>query len=196
MPIELLPTLLLSILVIGYTPGPSNLFAFRCSIRYGFRKSMKLWYGLLAGFCVMTASVAVIIYFLEHMLAPIIPYLKYAGAAYILYLAYAILKNSGNDGSNDRSCTFLSGFLLPLTTPKMILFDIMCFTTFVLPYSESLADLFKVGAILILAGPGANLAWIGAGAYLQKFFSKYGKQVDIVLAILMVGCAALLIFKM
>ena len=40
MPISLLPTLLMAILVVGYTPGPANIYALSMSIRHGKRRAL------------------------------------------------------------------------------------------------------------------------------------------------------------
>lgn len=50
MPLEQLPALLIAILAVGYTPGPANIYAMSCSLRYGCRASMRMWCGLLCGF--------------------------------------------------------------------------------------------------------------------------------------------------
>ena len=50
MPLEQLPALLLAILAVGYTPGPANIYAMSCSLRHGWRRSMRMWLGLLCGF--------------------------------------------------------------------------------------------------------------------------------------------------
>ena len=35
MPYTLLPTLLLQMLIVGYTPGPANIYSLAMSLRYG-----------------------------------------------------------------------------------------------------------------------------------------------------------------
>ena len=79
--------------------------------------------------------------------------------------------------------------LVQMTNAKMLLFDLTAFSTFVLPYSNRLVDLLEVGAWLLIAGPGGNLVWLLAGSYLRRFFTKYGRQVDVVSAIALVLCA-------
>lgn len=87
----------------------------------------------------------------------------------------------------------MSGLLVQLTNAKMLLFDLTAFSVYVLPYSNSLIDLLVVAALLLLAGPGANFAWLYAGAYLRRFFSRYQKQVDIAMSILLALCAIYII---
>ena len=79
--------------------------------------------------------------------------------------------------------------LVQLTNAKMLLFNLSAFSTFVLPYSNRLADLLEVSAWLILAGPGGNLVWLLAGSFLRRFFTDYGRLIDVVSAIALIGCA-------
>ena len=46
-----------------------------------------------------------------------------------------------------------------------------------------------VSAILLIAGPGANLVYVYIGTYLNQFFSKYRKQSDIVMSLALALCA-------
>lgn len=70
---------------------------------------------------------------------------------------------------NDKTCTFLSGMIVQLTNAKIILFELMAYTTFVLPYSNRIYDLLIVTALLEIAGPGANLVYLLAGGKLHNF---------------------------
>lgn len=171
MPVSLLPSLLLAILLVGYTPGPANLFALHCSMKNGMRKAIVMWLGLLARFTVAAVIAAVVTHEVGAMMGRYVVVLKYFGCAYILYLAWQIYHSSGQPKSADKTCSFLSGFIVQLTNAKIILFDLMAFTTFVLPYSHRLFDLLVVTALLELAGPGANLVYIFAGGAFMVSFS-------------------------
>ena len=46
MPYSLLPTLLMQMLIVGYTPGPANIYSLAMSLRYGRKKSLMMWLGL------------------------------------------------------------------------------------------------------------------------------------------------------
>ena len=142
MPITLLPSLLLAIFAVGYSPGSANLYSL---------------------------------------------------AAYILWLAWKMWRFSGQNNTEAQECTFTSGMIVQLTNAKMLLFELTAFSVYVLPYSDRLTDLFVVAALLLIAGPGANLVWLYAGAYLSRLFAKYQKQVDIVMAILLALCAIYII---
>lgn len=189
MPNELLPTLLLQILVIGYTPGPANIYSLAMSLRHGRRKALQMWLGLLTGFSIAVLSMALLTHLIGMAFGAYILYLKYVGAAYIVYLAYRILRSHPVAEASDKGCSFRTGVIVQLTNAKMLLFDLTAFNTFVLPYSHRFADLVVVAAWLLLAGPGGNLVWLIVGSYLRKFFIHHGRQVDLVSGIALLLCA-------
>ncbi len=193
MPINLLPSLLFAILAVGYSPGPANLYSLACCLKFGRRKALKMWRGLLTGFSIAVVVMAVLTHLLGEMMGHYVVYLKYLGAAYILWLAWKMWRYSGQNNTEAQECSFTSGLLVQLTNAKMLLFDLTAFSVYVLPYSNSLIDLLVVAALLLLAGPGANFAWLYAGAYLRRFFSRYQKQVDIAMSILLALCAIYII---
>lgn len=193
MPISLIPSLLLAILAVGYSPGPANLYSLACCLKFGRRKALKMWRGLLTGFSIGAVIMVVLTHLLGEVMGDYVIYLKYLGAAYILWLAWKMWRFSGQNNTEAQECTFTSGMIVQLTNAKMLLFELTAFSVYVLPYSDRIADLFVVAALLLIAGPGANLVWLYAGAYLRRFFSKYQKQVDIVMAILLALCAIYII---
>lgn len=193
MPISLIPSLLLAIFAVGYSPGPANLYSLACCLKFGRRKALKMWRGLLSGFSIGAVIMVVLTHLLGEIMGDYVIYLKYIGAAYILWLAWKMWRFSGQNNTEAQECTFTSGMIVQLTNAKMLLFELTAFSVYVLPYSDRIADLFVVAALLLIAGPGANLVWLYAGAYLRRFFSKYQKQVDLVMAILLALCAIYII---
>lgn len=194
MPIHLLPSLLISLFAVGYTPGPANIFALSCAMAHGRRNAMKAWVGLLCGFCVAALLAAAAVHLVGMAIGPYISLVKYLGAAYILYLAWKTYKASITDRS-DVGCTFWDGFMVQLTNAKMILFDLTVYSTFVLPYSEKFIDQLPVAALLLIAGPGANLLWLVAGSVLRPFVAKNQRTVDVVMALALVACALMILLR-
>lgn len=193
MPYSLLPTLLLQILVLGYSPGPANIYALTMSLRHERKQVMVMWLGLLTGFSIAICIMALLTHYVGLAIGHYVQYLKYVGAAYILYLAWTIWKKSGKLEEDQRGCSFANGMLVQMTNAKILLFEVTVFSTFVLPYSSRILDLFEVAAWLVLAGPGANLAWLLAGSFLRKFSEKYSRQINIASAIALVLCAIYII---
>lgn len=195
MPITLLPSLLFAIIVVGYSPGPANLYSLACCLKYGRRKALKMWRGLLTGFSIAACIMVLLTHFLGELMGDYVSYLKYLGALYILWLAWKMWRDSGQTDTEAKDCSFSSGLIVQLTNAKMLLFELTAFSVYVLPYSNKLIDLFIVAILLLIAGPGANLAWLYAGAYLRRFFCRYRKQVDIVMAMLLALCSVYIVLQ-
>ena len=193
MPLEQLPALLLAILAVGYTPGPANIYAMSCSLRYGWRASMRMWCGLLCGFLIAALLAAAAAHLAGVAFKEYVPYLRYLAAAYIIYLAWKTYR-AGISPEGYATPTFSSGFIVQLTNAKIILFDLSCYSAFVLPYSQRFIDLLPVVALLILAGPGANLVWLLAGGAIKPFVSRYARAVSILMAAALVICAVMMLF--
>ncbi|MGM9811864.1 MAG: LysE family transporter [Muribaculaceae bacterium] len=194
MPQSVIATLLLQILVVGYTPGPANVYALAMSMRHGKRAALVMWCGLLAGFSAAAVTLALLTHLIGEAVGQYLFYLKYVGAAYLLWLAYGLARGgaaAGDAGSGE--CTFVSGMLVQLTNAKILMFDLMVYFTYVLPYGNRLTSLLEAAAWLLLAGPGANLLWLLAGAFLRRFFVRYQRSVEVGSAIALAACAVYVI---
>lgn len=193
MPLYLLPSLLLSLFAVGYTPGPANIYILSCVLAHGKKRALRCWLGLLCGFSTAALLAAVAAYFAELALGAYISWIKYFGAAYILYLAWKTYR-ANLSGESGVSCTFWSGFIVQMTNAKIILFDLTVYSSFVLPYSSRFIDLLPVAALLLIAGPGANMVWLLAGNLLRPHFIKYTRAVNLTISIALLACAAMIIF--
>ena len=131
---------------------------------------------------------------LGTLLGSAVSLLSWVGAAYILWMAWRILKSAGAEPDKEtRQPNFITGLLLNLTNVKVILFCITALGTFVLPYTRSLPWLVGTALALTLMGPGSNLVWLFLGAKLQKLLHAHQKTVDIVMAISLALCAVSLV---
>lgn len=193
MPTSLLPSLLLSILALGYSPGPANIYSLSCALRFGRRKALRMWFGLLTGFSIAALITATATHFIGMALGEYVSYIRYIGAAYLVYLAIKMIRSTGTSSNDSSSTSFVSGMIVQMTNAKMLLYEMTVYSTFVLPYSNKLIDLYIVAAWLLIAGPGANLVWLLAGDALKPFFDKYTKQINILMALMIIICAIAII---
>src|SRR5882672_10069342 len=76
--------------VMFFTPGPNNIMLLSSGLAYGFRRTLPHLAGIVIGFAFMVGAVGLglgTIFITYPVLQTI---LKYAGAAYLVYLAAAI----------------------------------------------------------------------------------------------------------
>ncbi|MGC0393608.1 LysE family translocator [Bradyrhizobium sp. USDA 241] len=80
--------------VMYFTPGPNNIMLLSSGLTYGFRRTIPHIVGIVIGFAFMIAAVGLGLgtVFLAYPILQTI--LKYAGAAYLIYLA-AVIAMSG-----------------------------------------------------------------------------------------------------
>jgi threonine/homoserine/homoserine lactone efflux protein len=87
---SLLLAFVLFSLVMFFTPGPNNIMLLSSGLTYGFRPTLPHMAGVTVGFAFMVGAVGVGLgaVFLAYPVLQTV--LKYAGAAYLVYLASAI----------------------------------------------------------------------------------------------------------
>jgi threonine/homoserine/homoserine lactone efflux protein len=87
---SLLLAFIMFAIVMFFTPGPNNIMVLSSGLTYGFRRTLPHIAGITIGFAFMVAAVGLgfgAIFITYPVLQTI---LKYAGAAYLIYLAIAI----------------------------------------------------------------------------------------------------------
>lgn len=195
MPVSMIPSFLLYCYVTAITPGPANLCSLSAALRYGKGPALRQWRGMFVGFFIDALAAVLINRLLGTVLNRYVSVLSWIGAAYILWMAWHMLRSSGTADAEDGSApSFRTGLLVQLTNVKVIVFCLTALTSFVLPYTDSFWVLLGVGLFLPFTGPVANLVWLFAGASLQKLFANHRKAVDIVMATALALCAVSLVW--
>src|SRR5215468_5757781 len=100
---ELLIAFIVFAVVMFITPGPNNIMVLSSGLTYGFRRTMPHIAGITIGFAFMVGAVGLGFgtVFLAYPVLQTV--LKYAGAAYLIYLAVMIaLSGPPKPGEEDR----------------------------------------------------------------------------------------------
>lgn len=84
---------------------------------------------------------------------------------------------------------FWASLGLQFVNVKIILYGITALSTFVLPVTREPVWLIGVSLLLAAIGVLGNLCWALAGHLFQRLFLLYGRQLNWVLAALLVYCA-------
>ncbi|MBS1401467.1 MAG: LysE family transporter [Oscillospiraceae bacterium] len=195
MPVSVIPSFLLYCYVTAITPGPANLCSLSAALRYGRGPALRQWRGMFVGFLIDALAAVLINRLLGDVLGRYVNILSWVGAAYILWMAWHMLRSSGTAEADDSSApSFRTGLLVQVTNVKVIVFCLTALASFVLPYTDSFWTLLGVGLFLPFTGPVANLVWLFAGASLQKLFANHRRAVDIVMACALALCAVSLVW--
>lgn len=195
MPAAIIPSFLIYCYIGAITPGPANLCSLSTALKYGKGPALKQWRGLFTGFFLVSMASVLVTFFLGTLLNDYVGIFAWIGAAYILWMAWHMLRSAGvvEAGNVDTPC-FRRGLFVQLTNVKIMVFCLTALASYVLPYSRSFWVLLGVGLFLPFTGPVANLVWLFAGASLQKLFANHRKAVDIVMAVSLMLCAVSLVW--
>ena len=188
--INLLP-FLSYVFVTSFTPGPNNIMSMVNARQYGFRKSFCFNLGVFGGFIILMLACSYFNLILFNLMPKIERFLGMFGSIYMLYLAYKIAFSNtiGTDPHSKKTNTFFAGFRLQFVNPKVILYGITAIATFITPNYKSNLALILFSLFLAFIGFIGTLCWAVFGALLQNFLTKYNKQFNIIMALLLVYCA-------
>ena len=144
-------------LLLGFTPGPDNVFVLSQAVAHGRKAGLLVVLGLCVGLTVHTTAVALGLATLFATSALAFTITKVAGAAYLLHLAWRTYRSSSRqaavgEGAPDASALFRRGIVMNLTNPKVALFFLALLPQFVLPGSGPVAlQLAWFGLLFIVA---------------------------------------------
>jgi cysteine/O-acetylserine efflux protein len=179
------------VFVTSFTPGPNNILSMVNAKRYGFKNSFRFNLGILIGFIILMIACSYFNLFLFSLMPKIEHFVGIFGAVYMLYLALKVAFGTkiGTDVDNKATNTFFAGLTMQFFNPKVILYGITVIATFITPYYKSSTALIFFSLFLAFIGFSATLCWALFGALLQNFLTKYNKQFNLIMGLLLVYCA-------
>lgn len=142
---------------LAAVPGPDNIFVLTQSAMHGRISGLIVTLGIALGLLVHTTAVALGVAVIFQTSQYAFAALKYAGAAYLLYLAWQAFTASKRkfDGETTKSETaprqFHRGFTLCIYNPKITIFFLAFLPQFVIPENGSIiAQFYQLGALMVL----------------------------------------------
>ena len=150
-------------LVTSITPGPNNLMLLASGVNFGFRPTVPHMLGISSGFWVMVVAVGLGLAEVFARLPWIYSVLKWAGAIYLLYLAWCIATAGppaeSTAGHTAKPMMFWGAAAFQWVNPKAWVMAISAFTTYV-PASSSVFTVILVAVIFA----GINLPCVSVWA--------------------------------
>ncbi|MBQ9664690.1 MAG: LysE family transporter [Oscillospiraceae bacterium] len=181
--------------VCAYTPGANNLLAMGNAAKLGFRKTLSFCFGITAGFLIVMTVCAVFTTTLFSLIPSAMFYMKILGAAYLLYLAWKVWRSSAqSNGNGDEAQSFLTGMLLQFTNIKIMIYGVTNMSLYIMPVYQSAAAMVLFVLLLTVIGSSGSFAWAAFGSVFWRVFQKHEKAINLILALVLVYCAAALFF--
>jgi threonine/homoserine/homoserine lactone efflux protein len=167
-------------LLMVLTPGPNMIYLISRSICQGRQAGVISLTGVIAGFLVhmFAAALGLTAIFLAVPLA--YEALKWAGAVYLLYLAWQAVRPGARSPFEARELPidrprklFLMGFLTNVLNPKMAVFYLSIFPQFIAPAHGSVfTQSVELGLTQILISFSVNLCIALSAARLAVWFAR------------------------
>jgi threonine/homoserine/homoserine lactone efflux protein len=171
--------------LLNLTPGPDVLYVVSHSLRSGARAGIAAGFGITAGCFVHVVAAALGVGALLAASAAAFNLLKWAGAAYLLYVGVKLLFSRMGSSPlaadtqvvealvvSDLWRVFKGGFWTNVLNPKVAIFFLAFVPQFIAPGSEhttwaflALGTLFNVNAIPVNIGWALAAAWMARRAH-------------------------------
>jgi threonine/homoserine/homoserine lactone efflux protein len=175
--------------VTSVTPGPNNLMLLASGVNHGFVRSLPhmLGVGLGFGFMIVTVGLGLSQVFAAY---PVLyTALRAAGAAYMLYLAWKIVRSGpvGEGKSSGRPMTFLGAAAFQWVNPKAWIMAVSAIATYTLPQNY-LWTLLLVSLVFVAVNIPSIASWVAFGTGLRRFLNdpRYLRIFNITMAVLLV----------
>ena len=180
------------VLITTFTPGPANISSASMGVLYGYKKTLNFLLGLVSGFFIVMSLSGLISGTLLRLFPALEPALRYIGAAYILYVAFAILKASYTfDAKDVKPMGFFHGLVLQVSNPKMLVYAFTLFSSFLASVTGDVALVALVVILLALTAFCATSTWALFGTVIKTYLqsSRMKATVNIVLSLFLVYAA-------
>jgi len=147
---------LLTSLIIAATPGTGVLYTLAAGLTRGARASVVATVGCTLGIVPHMAAAITGVAALLHTSAVAFGALKYLGVAYLLYMAWSTLKDTGtlaveDDAPSSARKTITSGILINILNPKLTIFFFAFLPQFVSPDEpRGVVRMLELSAVFML----------------------------------------------
>lgn len=165
MPLELYVAYVAACVLMAIVPGPTVTVIIANSLKHGARAGLLNVAGTQLGLALMMLTLVVGLSSVIAAMGWLFDVLRYAGAAYLVWLGWKLLRLPGNltemkdDATTPRGGFFLQGFLVIMANPKALLFFGAFIPQFIDPKGHYVAQIALLGVTAML------VAAVSDGAY-------------------------------
>jgi threonine/homoserine/homoserine lactone efflux protein len=186
---SLLTPLALFGIATAFTPGPNNLMLMTSGLNFGLKRTLPHLFGVILGFTFLTLCMGLGLGGLFRAFPVLYTILKYAGSAYMLYLAWAIAASdtkAKKTAARKRPFTFIEAAAFQWVNPKAWIMAVGAISTYAVialyPFNA-----FIISGVFCVIGFGSSFLWAGFGTGLQHLLKnpKIVRTFNITMALLL-----------
>ncbi len=189
MTIETFIALLLFAFTTSITPGPNNMMLFASGVNFGFRRTIPHMLGIGAGFLSLLIGVGLGLGALLHSVPVLYTLLKFAGGAYLLWVAWKIgtSRSLSDSKTGAEPMTFVGAAAFQWVNPKAWVMAVTAMATYT-DDSQYYFTVMLVGIAFAAVNLPSVSTWAGFGSALREWLSVPArlKWFNITMAVLLV----------
>ena len=172
MRLDVLAALLLFCVVAGGTPGPNNMMLMASGVNFGVRRTLPHLAGVVLGFAFMVALVGFGLDALFRVTPWLLPALRWAGAAYLVWLAWRIAASGAakQTAKASRPLGFLGAAAFQWINPKGWIMAVSALTTYAVSADYTTTVIVVALSYLVIGIPCSG-GWLLFGAAMRRFLA-------------------------
>jgi threonine/homoserine/homoserine lactone efflux protein len=167
---DLLLAFALFAFVTSVTPGPNNMMLLASGVNFGFNRTLPHILGISCGFFSLVLAVGLGLGAAFEAYPLLYTILRYAGAMYLLYLAWKIATSgpaSDASGQEGKPQTFMQAALFQWVNPKAWVMAVGAISTYT-PLQGYFTNVFIISAVFALINAPSVCVWAGFGSLLRN----------------------------
>ena len=170
----LLGPLVLFAAAMCLTPGPNVIMVTASAANFGFRRAIPHILGITLGFGFMVMAVGFGLAGLFHTEPRLHAVLKYAGATYLLYLAWRIAQAdaASSDSTRAKPINFVEAVLFQWINPKGWVTAVGALAAYTTVGKDVLLQTSVIASVLAGACFASVVIWAGFGAAIARFLGS------------------------
>lgn len=171
---EFLGPLILFAAVMALTPGPNVIMVTASAANFGYRRTLPQMLGITLGFGILVMAVGLGLAGLFQAEPRLHTVLRYAGGAYLLYLAWCIARADASASASKRAepIGFFKAALLQWINPKGWVFALGALTAYTTVGGDVLRETSIIAAVNAIACLISVLIWAGFGAAIGRWLGN------------------------
>lgn len=178
-------------IVSSITPGPNNTMVLASGLNHGFARSLPHVAGISIGFAFMVLATGLGLHAVFVQWPLLQTLLKYAGAAYLLWLAWKLARAApmaAGNAERGRPMTFVGAAAFQWVNPKAWVMAVGAVTTY-LPQAFGAADALFLAALFGVLNAPCVGAWAAFGTAMRRVLqdARAVRWFNIAAAALLVG---------
>ena len=167
------------VVITLYTPGPNNVSSAAMAAKFGMRRTWSYMYGIATGFFILLTLSGLFSGGLMSAVPQLEGIVKWVGAAYILWLAWGLVKEKpGGDSTTkgDVARGFVKGMILQCVNGKAVVFSLTLYTVFFSSMLSRLGPVLLTALIIAVACLFSLILWASFGAGIDRFMGSPSKR--------------------